>query len=358
VTVPIADPRVSDTAKEAVADVLDSGMLAAGQIVSEFESEFAAYVGVDHAVATSSGTTGLQVMLEAAGISKGETVLTSPFSFISSANAIRHTGASVAFADIDSETYNLDPAAVRGVLAERADITALMPVHLYGLPAAMDEFRSIADEYDLMLFEDAAQAHGGRFGGEMAGSLGDAGTFSFYPTKNMTTGEGGMITTDDETIANRARKLINHGRDGKYSHEAVGYNFRMTDVKAAIGREQLKRLSNWVEKRRENARRLSNALERTGVNTPTVPEGLDHAFHQYTIRSKARDRLTSTLDERDIGYGIYYPTPIPEQQPYSEFGPNPVALSASEEVLSLPVHQHVDESDIQAVVAAVREVHA
>ena len=353
--VPIANPVVSDAAKEAVAEVLDSGMLASGATVERFESAFADYVGVDHAIATSSGTTALQAMLEAAGIGPDDTVVTTPFSFISTANAVKHAGASVVFADIDPETYNLDPAAVRSLLAERPDVSALMPVHLYGLPADMDEFESIADEYDLRLFEDAAQAHGATYDGEAVGSLADAGVFSFYPTKNMTTGEGGMITTDDEEVAERARRLIDHGREGRYEHATVGYNYRMTNIQAAIGIDQLERLPSWVEARQTNAAALTARLSRdSGVETPSVPADRTHAYHQYTVRTDRRRVLTDHLDEAGIGYGTYYPEPIPTQPAYDRSTTFPVAERASETVLSLPVHPTVSEDDIDRIVEAVK----
>lgn len=349
-TIPIANPKVSAAAKEAVCDVLDSGMLADGEVVREFESEFADYVGADHAVATSSGTTALHAMLEAAGIGEGDVVLTTPFSFISSANAIKHAGADVAFADVDPETFNLDPAAVRETLADRDDVTALMPVHLYGLPADMNAFRAIAREYDLHLFEDAAQAHGATFDGEMVGSLGDAAAFSFYPTKNMTTGEGGMITTDDSDVAARARQVINHGRTDTYEHAFVGYNYRMTNMQAAIGRDQLNRVPGWVSTRRENARQLSDALRDVdSVETPTIPTDRTHAFHQYTVRTKHRDRLQATLDDAGIGYGVYYPGTIPDQPAYDHPGSFPVAERLSDKVLSLPVHPQVKPDDIDRI---------
>ncbi|WP_136718002.1 DegT/DnrJ/EryC1/StrS family aminotransferase [Halorientalis salina] len=348
--IPIADPQVSEAAKEAVCDVLDSGMLADGAVVREFEAEFAEYVGVDHAIATSSGTTALHAMLEAAGIGDGDVVLTTPFSFIASANAIRHAGAEVAFADVRRDTFNLDPDAVRDVLAERDDVMAIMPVHLYGLPADMGAFRDIAREYGLQLFEDAAQAHGATFDGEMVGSLGDAGAFSFYPTKNMTTGEGGMITTDDDEVADRARRLIDHGRTSRYEHVEIGYNFRMTNVHAAIGREQLRRLPDWIEKRRENARSLTTKIhESTVASPPYIPENRIHAFHQYTITSPLRDHLETRLKEADIGYGIYYPTPISSQHVYDDCGLYPIARELSEQVISVPTHPTLLEADIERI---------
>ena len=353
-TVPIAAPEVSAAAKEAVTDVLDSGMIADGEHVREFEAAFADYVGTDHAVATSSGTTALHAMFEAAGIGEGDVVVTSPFSFISSANAIKHAGAEPVFADVDAETFNLDPEHTRELVERRDDITAIMPVHLYGLAADMDAFRELAAEFDLHLFEDAAQAHGATYDGEMVGSIGDAAAFSFYPTKNMTTGEGGMITTDDDAIAERARQVINHGRSGSYEHEFVGYNFRMTNMQAAIGHDQLQRLPDWLARRRENAEQLTARLaDVPHVETPTRVDGRDHAFHQYTIVTDHRDALQSSLDANGVGYGVYYPMTIPDQPAYGRDSPVPVARRLTETVLSLPVHPYVTDDDIETVVDAV-----
>lgn len=354
-SVPIAAPEISTAAKEAVMDVLDSGMIADGEHVRQFESAFADCVGTDHAVATSSGTTALHAMLEAAGIGADDVVVTSPFSFISSANAIKHAGAEPVFADVDPETFNLDPASTRDLVEQHEDITAIMPVHLYGLPAEMDAFRELAAEFDLQLFEDAAQAHGARFDGEMVGALGDAASFSFYPTKNMTTGEGGMITTDDDEIAERARQVINHGRTGAYEHEFVGYNYRMTNMQAVIGSDQLDRLPGWIEQRRENAERLTGRLESVdGIVTPTVPTDRTHAFHQYTVVTDDRKTVKSSLEAGDVGYGVYYPTTIPDQPAYDGGPEIPVARRLGEEVLSLPVHPQVEKTDIATISSAVR----
>jgi dTDP-4-amino-4,6-dideoxygalactose transaminase len=355
VTVPIAAPEVSDAAKEAVMEVLDSGMIADGEHVRQFESEFAEYVGTEHAIATSSGTTALHAMFEAAGIGEGDAVVTTPFSFVSSANAIKHAGGETVFADVNPETFNLDPEAVRRVLERQDDISAIMPVHLYGLPADMDAFRELAEEFDLQLFEDAAQAHGATYAGEKVGSIGDAGAFSFYPTKNMTTGEGGMITTDDDEIAERARKVINHGRSGAYEHEFVGYNYRMTNIQAVIGLDQLRRLPEWVETRRANAEELTQRFEdAANVETPIVPAGRTHAFHQYTVRAADRTELKSGLESGDVGYGVYYPTTIPDQPAYERNPDIPVARRLAETVLSLPVHPQIGDEEIKAVVDAVR----
>jgi dTDP-4-amino-4,6-dideoxygalactose transaminase len=354
VTVPIASPVVSDAAKDAVCDVLDSGMLADGKEVRAFEREFAEYVSVDHAIATANGTTALHAMLEAAGIGDGDAVVTSPFSFIASANAVVHAGGTPAFADVRRDTFNLDPDAVRDVVEERDDAAAIMPVHLYGLPAAMDAFREIADDHDLLLFEDAAQAHGATYRGQSVGGLDEAAAFSFYPTKNMTTAEGGMVTTDDDDLAAHLRKLVNHGRTDTYEHAFVGYNYRMTNVQAAIGREQLRRLPEWVEQRRANAAALSDGLSSVeGVETPTVPDDRTHAFHQYTIRTDRRNSVTAALNERGVGYGVYYPKLIPEQPAYDRRGAYPEASTATDRVLSVPVHPSVSDDDVAIIASAV-----
>ena len=353
-TVPIAAPEISTAAKEAVTDVLDSGMIADGEEVREFETQLADYVGTDHAIATSSGTTALHAMLEAAGIGEGDVVVTSPFSFISSANAIKHAGAEPVFADVDAETFNLDPKHTRELIEQRDDITAIMPVHLYGLAANMDAFQRLASEFDLQLFEDAAQAHGATYDGEMVGSCGDAAAFSFYPTKNMTTGEGGMITTDNDEIAERARQLIDHGRSGRYEHKFVGYNYRMTNMQAVIGQKQLQRLPSWLDQRRENAEKLTTRLANMErVETPTRIADRDHAFHQYTVVTEHRDSLQSSLESNGVGYGIYYPMTIPDQPAYGRESPVPVARRLTETVLSLPVHPCVTDDDIETIVDAV-----
>lgn len=350
-TVPIAAPQISEQAKEAVMDVLDSGMIADGEHVRQFETEFAEYVGVEHAIATSSGTTALHAMLEAAGIGEDDAVITTPFSFVASANAIKHAGAEPVFADVDPETFNLDPEAVREVLERRDDVSALLPVHLYGLPADMDVFRELATEFDLQLFEDAAQAHGATYKGEMVGAIGDAAAFSFYPTKNMTTGEGGMITTDDDEVAERARKVINHGRSGAYEHEFVGYNYRMTNIEAVIGVDQLDRLPEWVERRRENARQLTDRLKMIDdIRTPTVPSDRTHAFHQYTVVTDDRPAMKSDLEAADVGYGVYYPITIPDQPAYDCEADVPVARKLAGSVLSIPVNPQVDGENLDRVV--------
>ncbi|EMA49584.1 DegT/DnrJ/EryC1/StrS family aminotransferase [Halococcus thailandensis] len=353
--IPIADPELGEREKERVVDVLDSGQFADGPEVRAFEEEFADFCGAAHGVATTNGTTALHTAVEALGLGPGDTVVTTPFSMIASANAIRLAGAEPVFADIDPETYTIDPHAVEEIVRER-DVDAIMPVHLYGLPATMDHLLEIADEHDLLVIEDAAQAHGAEFDGERVGSFGDAACFSFYPTKNMTTGEGGMVLTDDADVAERAASFVNHGRDpdgDSYEHNTVGQNYRMTSVLAAIGRVQLDRLPKYNETRRANAERLTDELPDV-IDTPVEPDGRRHVYHQYTVRSEHRDALDAALDAADIDSGIYYPIPIHEQPAYRDVERSlPVAERASREVLSLPVHPNLSPSDITDIVNAI-----
>ena len=340
--------------QEAVAEVLDSGRLASGEEVAAFEEEFATHCDATHAVATANGTTALHAAFEALDLDPDAAVVTSPFSFIASANAARLAGLDVVFGDIDAETYNLDPESVERELEERDDVGAILPIHLYGLPADMPRFRELADEYDVALVEDAAQAHGATVDGRPVGQFGDAACFSFYPTKNMTTGEGGMVVTDDPDVDAGVREFINHGRNpapdaGGYEHRSVGHNFRMTNLAAAIGRTQLEKLPEYTAARRRNAAALSECLD-GAVETPTEPDDHEHVYHQYTIRTDDRDELRAYLDEHGVGTGVYYPVCINRQEPYADdSGAAPVAEAAAEEVLSLPVHPTVDEEDVETI---------
>ncbi|QCS42123.1 DegT/DnrJ/EryC1/StrS aminotransferase family protein [Natrinema versiforme] len=361
--VPIADPELSTDAVQRVESILEDGRLADGPEVRAFEEEFAAYCGTETGVATANGTTALHAALEAVGLEEGEAVITSPFSFVASANAIRLAGGKPVFADIDPETYTLDPADVERVLDERDDIVGILPVHLYGLPADMPALCDIAEAHDLFVIEDACQAHGAKIGGQRVGEFGDAACFSFYPTKNMTTGEGGMIVTDRDDIADRAASYVNHGRDmsgtGGYDHVDLGHNYRMTSVAAAIGRVQLERIAEFNRARRENAAFYDERLADLPLETPTEPTGSRHVYHQYTVRTDDRDALKETLSERDVGTGIYYETPIHRQPAYETVSTAAASLPAAEragdEVLSLPVHPGLSERDRRTVVEAVRD---
>lgn len=356
--VSMADPEIGPEEREGVLEVLDSGQLAAGEQVAAFEEEFAEYCGVEHAIATANGTAALHAALEALEIDVGANVLTTPFSFVATANAIRFAGGYPRFADIDPRTYNLDPEAVeQAITAADGEIAAIVLVHLYGLSADLDRFQEIAVEYDIPLIEDAAQAHGATYDGQPVGSFGDVGCFSFYPTKNMTTGEGGMVTTDRDDVAAAVRRFIDHGRgDQTYAHVGLGHNFRMTDVEAAMGRAQLEKLPRFVRARRENAAYLDEQLADTNVTRPYEPDNREHAYHQYTIRTDIRSTLRRELADRGVDTAVYYPTPIPDLESYRPFnGSYPVARRASEEVLSLPIHPNVTRAGLDLIVEGIEQ---
>jgi perosamine synthetase len=347
----IAQPQMGDEEKRAVCAVLESGMLAQGPRVAEFEERFAAYCGVQHAVATSSGTTALHVALLAHGLGPGDEVITTPFTFIASANSIRYVGAMPVFADIDPVTFNIDPREVESAITERT--RAILPVHLFGLPCDMDALMDIAERYHLVVIEDACQAHGAMYHGRRVGGFG-TGCFSFYPTKNMTTAEGGIITTNDAALADKARVIRQHGMRRRYYHDEMGFNFRMTDVHAAIGLAQLSKLDRFNDARIANAAYYSSHLQT--VITPVTPAGYRHVFHQYTVRlmDGHRDAAVAKLRDKDIGCGIYYPVPVHRQRVYAGAqNTYPEAERACEEVLSLPVHPGLSQSDVEHIVEVV-----
>lgn len=348
--IPIAKPLIGEEEINAVMEVMHTGAIAEGTVVAEFESNFAAYTGTRYAVAVNSGTAALHCALLACEIGTGDEVITTPFSFIATANAILHTGARPVFADIHPDTFNINPEEVEKLITENTK--AILPVHLYGQTAEMKQLQEIAEQHDLILIEDACQAHGAEYQGRKAGSLGDAGCFSFYPTKNMTTGEGGIITTDNEEIAERARAIRNHGSKQRYHHDVLGYNLRMTNISAAIGLKQLEKLPDFNKTRQKNAAQLTERLSHPGVKTPLVEKHCTHVFHQYTIRinSKQRDRVVEELNHQGIGATIYYPVPIHRQTLYQRLGYTqhlPTSERTASEVLSLPVHPSVTTEDIE-----------
>ena len=354
--IPIAKPLIGEEEKQAVLEVLESGVLAQGPRVQEFEEAFAKYCGVKYAVATSSGTTALHVALLAHGIGPEDEVITTPFTFIASANSILYVGARPVFVDIDLVTFNIRPDLLEAAITSHTK--AIMPVYLFGLPADMNPIMEMAERYGLVVIEDACQAHGAEYRGKRVGGFG-TGCFSFYPTKNITAAEGGMITTDDEEIAERCRVIRQHGMRRRYYHDELGFNFRMTDVHAAIGLAQMGKLERFNEARIANARYLSEHLR--GVVIPAVPEGRRHVFHQYTVRvpDGRRDAVLDGLKERGIGSGVYYPVPIHRQQFYRDRGYDvtlPEAEQAAGQVLSLPVHPGLSLADLETIVDAVNEL--
>jgi perosamine synthetase len=360
--IPAARPIIGEDERVAVDRVLASGMVAQGPEVKAFEAEFADHlVQGRECVAVNSGTSGLHLGLLAAGIGPGDEVIVPSFTFAATGNSVALTGATPVFADIEPDFFCLDPASVRAAVTERT--RAVMPVHLYGHPANMPALQEIADEHDLMIFEDAAQAHGASLGQKKVGSFGTFGMFSLYPTKNMTSGEGGMVSCATGEIARRVRLLRNQGMERQYANELVGLNNRMTDIHAAIGRVQLGKVDAWTKTRQDNAAFLDAHLE--GVTTPPVAAGAVHVYHQYTIRipgasGAERDRVVTALrEEHQVGSGVYYPIPNHRLDSLKGYAPGlelPETERAAAEVISLPVHPSLTPEHLERIVAAVNTV--
>jgi len=358
--IPISKPFLGKEEKRAVLKVLDSGFLAQGPKVEEFEKRFAKYIGAKYAIATSSGTTALHIALLAHGIKKGDEVITSPFTFIASVNAILYCGAKPVFVDI-GEDFNINPDLIEKKITKKTK--AILPVHLFGYPADMAKIMKIAKKYNLVVVEDACQAHGASIQGRKVGSFG-TGSFSFYPTKNMTTGEGGMITTNDKRIVEKAMLLRNHGMKIKYRHEILGFNFRMTDIVAAIGLEQLKKLEKFNKKRISNANYFNKNIKTKGINLPRIKKGYRHVFHQYTIRITdqcpvSREKIIKKLKENGISSAIYYLVPIYRHKFYMNLGYKdylPMTEILSKEVLSLPVHPALTKKDLKKIVSVLNNL--
>ncbi|MEM3567479.1 MAG: DegT/DnrJ/EryC1/StrS family aminotransferase [Thermoplasmata archaeon] len=353
--IPQARPCIGEEEIAAVREVLLSGNLAQGKLVKQFEEEFARYIGVKHAIAVANGTCALEIALMSAGIKKGEEVITTPFTFVAPTNAICMVGAKPVYADIEPDTFNISPASIRKLIGKRT--RAILPVHLYGLPANMDEIMEIAGEHDLLVVEDACQAHGARVDGKYVGAIGQIGAFSFYPTKNMTTGEGGIITTNDEEIAEKARILRNQGQIARYEYSMLGYNYRMTELSAAIGLCQLKKLPEFNMRRKEIAKIYGEALADV-VKTPVCPEGYEHVYHQYTILAERREELREHLTSAEIGTGIYYPKLLYEYPHLKRFRRKcQNAEKVKNACLSLPIFPMLSDAEVETVALTIRRFY-
>ena len=354
--IPAAKPLIGDEERAAVDRVLQSGMLAQGPEVAAFENEFSKIVAGRQCVAVNSGTSGLHLALIAAGIKKGDEVIVPSFTFAATANSVALTGATPVFVDINPRTFNINPIAIEAAITPRT--RAIQLVHLYGQPAAMKEIMAISVRHNLLVIEDAAQAHMASFDGTPVGAFGIAGIFSFYPTKNMTSGEGGMITTASDEVARQSRLLRNQGMEKRYVNEIVGFNTRMTDIHAAIGRVQLTKLAGWTEKRRSNAKFLDENLN--GVVVPYVAPGAFHVYHQYTIRVVGHDRdaFAAEMTKRGVGNGVYYPTPVHRLPSFDHTFDLPETTLATKEVLSIPVHPSLSTEDLETIVSVVNSIAA
>jgi len=357
-------PVVDEEMLQAAIFSLQNEKLVMGESVYKFEEEFARYCGTRYAVSTASGTAALQIAFQSMGIEQRDEVVTTPFSFFATSNAVIHAGAQPRFADVENGGFNLDPAKVETKLTPMT--RAIIPVHLYGQPSRMDEFRDLAEDKGISIVEDACQAHGAEYDGRRVGSLGHVGCFSFYTSKNMTVcGDGGMIVTNDEKVADAARSFRDCGRASKYTMSRIGYTSRLNTVNAAIGSVQLRKLDGWNKVRREMAnlyRRELSGIE--GVELPPAETAKETpVYHLFVIQSERRDQLAAHLEKNGVEAAIHYPVPIHLQAPYratygySE-GSFPVAERLAEQVLSLPIHPGITEEQVRTVSRLVRESNA
>lgn len=355
--IPQIKPLLGREEESGVLEVLRSGMLAAGSRVEEFEKQFCAYNNSRYAIASSSGTTALHAMMEAVGIGTGDKVFLTAYSFIASANAIKYAGANPIFVDIDPVTGNLSPEELKKNIKKHPGAKAVLVVHIFGLPAEMDEIAELAQKHNIILLEDCAQAVGASYRGVKVGNFGRAAAFSFYPTKNMTSGEGGMVVTGDSSVAEKARIIINQGQRRRYFHEVVGYNYRMSDVHAAIGLAQLEKLERFNRKRIENAKFYDRKITNPKIEKPVFIPDRVHVFNQYTIRVAGREKFTRYLSEKGIGYGIYYPMIIPDQIPYRNArdvgGHWPEAKKLAGRCVSIPIYPSLTPEELRFIVETI-----
>jgi perosamine synthetase len=363
----IAKPIIGNDEIQAVTEVLKSGMLAQGKVVSEFEADFAHYIGVQNAIAVSNGTVSLDLALKAIGIKPGDEVIVPSFTFISTANAVLFQGAKPVFADVDERTFTINPNDVLEKVGNRTK--AIIGVHLFGHPFDVDAIQEICEDHNIELIEDCAQAHGAEYEGRKVGAFGIVGCFSFYATKNMTTGEGGMITTKSDEVAKTCRLLRNHGESQKYYHTILGYNYRMTEIQAAIGIAQLKKLDGFNEKRISNAEYLNKHIKLSGLKLPCRKNGVKHVYHQYAVTIEeeegfpmSREAFIQYLREKDIGCAIHYPLPIHQQPLYKQLGYTDesvqcsVATALSRKILSLPVHPALRDENLIYITETIKNL--
>jgi dTDP-4-amino-4,6-dideoxygalactose transaminase len=352
-------PQISKEEIDAVIKVLKSGGLThgigAGPMVTEFEKSFASFVKAKHGIAVNTGTAALHTALAMAGVKAGDEVVLPSFTFVATAEVVALIRAKPVFVDIDPDTYDISPKAVEKAITKKTK--AIVPVDLYGLPAGMKPIKEIADKYGLKIIEDAAQAHGSTYNGKPPGAYADAACWSFYGSKNMTTGEGGMITTNDAEIAEKARYMRSHGEKVKYESLMLGHNYHMPEMEAAIGIAQLKKLPRFVAKRRENAKKLTRLLQKTKkLQTPIEPKGFRSSWYMYTVRLKnakreRRDKIVEQLKQNGVGTLVCYVNPIHLMPYYRKFGKYrlPVTEKAAAQVFSLPVHPGVTPKQVDFI---------
>lgn len=360
--IPVSKPLLDETEIKNVIAVLKSGMLVSGEWVNNFENAFADYIGTKYAVATTSGTTALDIALKALDIKSGDEIIVPDFTFISTANAVLFQNARLVFVDVNENTFVIDPEDVLEKISSRTK--AIIGVHLFGHPFDVRAIQEICEDYNLFLVEDCAQAHGAEYKGEKVGSFGTVGCFSFYATKNMTTGEGGMIVTNNKEVEEKLRVIINHGQSQKYLHTSLGYNYRMTNIQAAIGIAQLSKLEDFNERRITNAEYLNKGLNGP-IKKPHKEKDVRHVYHQYVVKIEddfplKRDEFMEYLSDNGIESAIHYPLPIHKQPLYQELGYEeeqcPTATRLSEIVLSLPVHPVLTHDDLRYICKVINGV--
>jgi dTDP-4-amino-4,6-dideoxygalactose transaminase len=345
----------------AIHRVLDSGQFIQGKEVGEFERQIAGYLGIAECVACASGTDALQIALMTLGIGRGDEVITTPFTFVATAEVIGLLGAIPVYVDIDPRTYNIDPALIERAITPRTK--AIIPVHLYGLPAEMGPIMEIARRRGLKVIEDSAQALGASFKGKKVCSIGDVGCISFFPSKNLGAfGDGGMVVSDDRELAARMRVIAAHGSRVRYYHEVLGINSRLDTIQAAILGVKCKYLDQWNAARRRAADRYTTLLHDTPVVAPGAPAYVEHIYHQYTIRAPRRDALAAALKGKGIPHAVYYPVPLHLQQAFAMAGNKkgdfPVTEKATEDVLSLPMHTELDDEQLSYITDAIKTFYA
>lgn len=349
----------------AVLNALEATQFILGPNVHRFEEEAAAFLGVKHALSLANGTEALHLALLACGIEKGDEVITTPFTFIATAEAISYVGAKPVFVDIDPKTFNIDPKKIEEYIVSRltsdvSHIKAIIPVHLYGQAADMDPIMAIAKKHKLRVIEDCAQSFGGDYKGKMTGSFGEFGCFSFFPSKNLGCyGDGGMVTTNDPELAEKVKVLRNHGSKVRYYHSVIGYNSRLDEIQAAILRVKLKRMKRFNELRNRNAHLYSEMFEGTGVTPPFEDGNGMHVYHQYTVKTGDREKIIEALAREGIASAIYYPVPLHKQDVYKNDYQGlslPITEKVSQEVLSLPIFPELTEEEIRKVVSTILTV--
>jgi len=343
----------------ALKEVIKRGDFIMGEALEKFEKEFARHCGARHAVGTSSGLSALELGMRALGISDGQSVLTPANSFIASSSAVSSAGATPLLVDMDPETYNIDVEDAEKRI--RKGTRAIMPVHLYGQPAEMDEVRSLAERHGLFIVEDACQAHGASYRGDRVGSLGDFAAFSFYPSKNLGAfGDGGAVVTNDDDLAEKVRAMRDYGQRGKHNHVLPAFNARLDTIQAAVLRVKLPHLDEWNRQRRQIAGVYDELLQGTGVWTPRCPPHCYHVYHQYVVQLEARDMIRSRLAERGIGTGLHYPVPIHLQPCFAHLGYGrghfPKAEAAAQRVLSLPIFVGMTEEEAEHTAMVLAEL--